>query len=811
MAKVGATSKTISWLMLISATFFLSFMWFRKGIFNVWDYVGFDPSDIVLHARPDVGEIFDAEDRDQFALIAAASHTVVLLLGMGAFSLFKFVIQKGLGIKTGSPTTMTQYLFFGFVLLSFAIFTQWLFRNAFQRKHDFAHRWARGFFYDEGHLPFSIAASISYSVCLVCGYFLKFSSDKSQYSAFPRWYRRWVWKIIAIFITSLFFFRLIVVPLWKTLGKTILPADANDVEVSFKFVTVATVSHTIALLGGMFTSSLSWMTWKLNWSESSNPQNYSQEIASTPSKSPSSASLRSSSKPKPKPKLKRKLAKNKKQLNHDTTPAVPERKWSYVLTALIIWVVAMLGIFILYFLTKSSVIVLKQHIDSYPTTAIVISMVLWFLWGYLLIADKLPSAIYALIFIAMLPLKLTRGKKGSRIRKIWQFLCVYCIYNLQIFVASTLVITFALARFYPEHVMLFWIIVASRYAKTYRNHPAITGCRMNKEMLSHWMFDEIGDYFSLSVHSQASPSAFKKDARYFFCHHPHGILPLSCGFIPRTTQWKEACNNVCPAPLSSSVLHHVPLMRDGLQLMGGGDVSKGGIAATLKRHDSIVLIPGGQQELLTSSSKSKKLSVCSKHKGFIRLAYQLSSASDKDFFIVPIYNFGEESILDNAQAPMSWQKYSVQKLRANVFFLPLGYYNLPGVVRKEKMTTAIAKPIKVPRIEKPNEQEVALLHRRYFSALREVFEETKEKAGHKNKDLVFDLPFKLLSEKEWLSQSGLFTTQRAKHEDVDEMFYGAGDLLERIATGIFWIVVFVCIFGHAYVSLENGIWGTLFH
>ena len=76
---------------------------------------------------------------------------------------------------------------------------------------------------------------------------------------------------------------------------------------------------------------------------------------------------------------------------------------------------------------------------------------------------------------------------------------------------------------------------------------------------------------------------------------------------------------------------------------------------------------------------------------------QLAAASDRPLHIVPMFNFGENELLDNVQAPMSWQRASVKKLRANVFFLPYGEYGLPGTPRKVRLTTAVAKPILVPR------------------------------------------------------------------------------------------------------------------
>lgn len=116
---------------------------------------------------------------------------------------------------------------------------------------------------------------------------------------------------------------------------------------------------------------------------------------------------------------------------------------------------------------------------------------------------------------------------------------------------------------------------------TYYNSPALTGRRRLPAFQKHWIFQELADYFQLSIRSRAQD--LDPAHRYIFGFHPHGVLPLTIGFVQNTDLWRKTFPGIIPAPVTSSILHHVPLMRDFLQFSAGGDVSKQGIAMTLHR------------------------------------------------------------------------------------------------------------------------------------------------------------------------------------------------------------------------------------
>ena len=89
------------------------------------------------------------------------------------------------------------------------------------------------------------------------------------------------------------------------------------------------------------------------------------------------------------------------------------------------------------------------------------------------------------------------------------------------------------------------------------------------------------------------------------------------------------------APLTSSITHVIPVMKDLLQWFGGYEVTREGFTAALKKEKSVIVVPGGQHEMMYSQSWSKRVVVSTRHRGFFRLAIKLGVR------LVPVYSFGE--------------------------------------------------------------------------------------------------------------------------------------------------------------------------
>ena len=115
------------------------------------------------------------------------------------------------------------------------------------------------------------------------------------------------------------------------------------------------------------------------------------------------------------------------------------------------------------------------------------------------------------------------------------------------------------------------------------------------------------------------------------------------------------------------------------------------------------------------------------------------------------------------------------------------------------------------RLSSPSEEAVDMLHRRYFTALWDVFEQKKEEAGHADQTLGFDAPFDKLSEAEWKQYEAALQEDPVPSEDrVHTLFADPSDAVERVFTGFFWTVVFSCIFLRAAIHMEESFLDGLF-
>ena len=197
------------------------------------------------------------------------------------------------------------------------------------------------------------------------------------------------------------------------------------------------------------------------------------------------------------------------------------------------------------------------------------------------------------------------------------------------------------------------------------------------------------------------------------------LFPLRVDGV-HTSQWESQMPGVRPSVLTSSALHNIPIARDVIQFTGGRDVSRSSFKNAVQTVGSVLLIPGGQREMIGSSSKSLEIRIDVKHKGF---AYDWVSKWVHLWFPCSIL---EEIIHSIILFPESWQRWCMKALRANILFLPYG--NWVFVPRTGPLTIVIGKPI-LKHVVTPTEEQVDLVHRRYYTILHEMFEKYKDDAG----------------------------------------------------------------------------------
>ncbi|EDQ85806.1 uncharacterized protein MONBRDRAFT_11449 [Monosiga brevicollis MX1] len=256
--------------------------------------------------------------------------------------------------------------------------------------------------------------------------------------------------------------------------------------------------------------------------------------------------------------------------------------------------------------------------------------------------------------------------------------------------------------------------------------------------------------------------------RHIFGFSPHGIFPITAAYGTRSRA-----------------------------------VTLAGFRAGLRRKGSVLLVPGGQLEMLFSDSRKKDIYIDSSHKGFIKIALREKSKDPlRRHYLVPVYSFGEPAVLDNIRTPLWLQRWVTKTFGANVIFVPYGAYGLPGVPRPAKVTLLVGEAVEVPYVARPSARHVDLLQQRYLHSLQTAFERHKRQVqGHHQDDRLeiqppvcllspedFDAAWKVL-EREVITQEARNKPQRTSTLEFTWM----GLLLSVL----FWTVVLLA-YGPAF-------------
>ncbi len=302
---------------------------------------------------------------------------------------------------------------------------------------------------------------------------------------------------------------------------------------------------------------------------------------------------------------------------------------------------------------------------------------------------------------------------------------------------------------------------------TWRNRPEHTGWRFWPELRSHRLWDLLEYYFdqniivdlgdklpaintalpggarrvpwtpnrsnheedgSSSSAAAALAAAAAPPRPRIIGFHPHGILPCSLLWYSLTPKWRAVFGSLMPVTLTDAFIHHIPFMREFAQWSGGLEVSKGNVERCLAEGRTIQLIPGGQGEILLHTQENleaKRMLVCNRHQGFIRVALQFGAD------LVPSFSFGELQAMGNINFA-ALQRVTRQLIGFPFPFFPVGRLGLLPVPRPVKMTYVLGEPIPAhcSTSGKPTDLEVEQMHRRYFEALIALCNKHKDAAGY---------------------------------------------------------------------------------
>jgi len=185
-------------------------------------------------------------------------------------------------------------------------------------------------------------------------------------------------------------------------------------------------------------------------------------------------------------------------------------------------------------------------------------------------------------------------------------------------------------------------------------------------------------------------------------------------------------NNIQPVPLISSACFQVPFMRNIYTWVQAGSIDKKNFFRMLDNGYSPVICPGGVQEVLLLESNSECVLYLKSRFGFIKLALEYGIP------LVPVFSFGIDKIFN------FWRPKGelVNNVARQIGFLPVlifGLFNLPfGPPKPCCFTNIIGKPIPVPKISNPTEEELVKYRDLYIEGISRLFETYKAEYGMKN-------------------------------------------------------------------------------
>lgn len=209
---------------------------------------------------------------------------------------------------------------------------------------------------------------------------------------------------------------------------------------------------------------------------------------------------------------------------------------------------------------------------------------------------------------------------------------------------------------------------------------------------------------------EPEPEPSPKGSPQLFCVHPHGIY--SVGVLLLLENKPEI------RMLTSPFLYHfAPIFRTvGESLLGLklGSVARNDLERHMRARESpLALVPGGFHEATLSNPGSERVYL-ENRRGFVK--YALRHGYD----LVPVYTFGEEDLMYNAQG--AWKFRFFFNDLSLPMVLPYGHWLLPLFPRRGiPLKTVVGPAVSMPHIEKPTNEDVAKHHARYVQALQELY------------------------------------------------------------------------------------------
>lgn len=241
-------------------------------------------------------------------------------------------------------------------------------------------------------------------------------------------------------------------------------------------------------------------------------------------------------------------------------------------------------------------------------------------------------------------------------------------------------------------------------------------------------------YFPARLHrSEPLPSTRK----YIFGYHPHGIISHGAfaAFATEALGFAQLFPGITNALLTLDSNFRIPLYRDYLLRLGLASVSRESCENILGKggHDgegmgrAVTIVIGGAREALDAQPRYLRL-VLKRRKGFVKLA--IRTGAD----LVPVLAFGENELYDQVSSDSHPVIHKMQLMvkKSLGFTLPLFHargvfnYDVGLLPYRRPLNIVVGRPIKVERMQRPENGYVDEIHALYVEELERLWEESKD-------------------------------------------------------------------------------------
>lgn len=275
----------------------------------------------------------------------------------------------------------------------------------------------------------------------------------------------------------------------------------------------------------------------------------------------------------------------------------------------------------------------------------------------------------------------------------------------------------------------FWYLVPLYIAwMYYDNETGFKGGRKWNWFRRNAMFDYFRDYFPSKL---IKTEDLATDKNYLFVVYPHGVLSYStlpCFGSEANRIESEVFPGLDFRFVTLDINFQSPITREYFLAIGAIGSKESSIKHVLNSEPSkaVVLIAGGAAEAQFAAPGSVYRIVISRRKGFVRLALKTGAS------LVPVFSFGEINIYSQYQSEwLTKMQLTFKKLTGIFPVIPSGRGILQktfGILpHRHPINTVVGKPIAVPKIENPSENDIDHYHAIFVQELKQLFDQHRRK------------------------------------------------------------------------------------